>query len=266
MKIFKKKSELKKEISKDKDVCFVPTMGGFHLGHISLIKKSKRFKGKTLVSIFVNPRQFNEKRDFFKYPRNLKKDLTILNNLKVDYVYLPTSKDIFNFRTTNKIYLNKFSKTLCGKTRKKHFKGVLDVVNRFLEIIRPKNIFLGNKDFQQLILIKKHIKKRNIKTKVIACTTVREKNGVACSTRNKRLTQNQFKIASNVYSYLKNKKKSPDIFKLNYKDSLFKLGVCKIDYLEILNLKTLKKPKKLKEKFNIFIAYYLGKIRLIDNI
>ena len=180
MKIFKNKSKLKKEISKDKDVCFVPTMGGFHLGHISLIKKSKRFKGKTLVSIFVNPRQFNEKRDFIKYPRNLKKDLTILNNLKVDYVYLPTSKDMFNFRTTNKIYLNKFSKTLCGKTRKKHFKGVLDVVNRFLEIIRPKNIFLGNKDFQQLILIKKHIKKRNIKTKVIACETVREKNGVAC--------------------------------------------------------------------------------------
>ena len=266
MKIFKNKSKLKKEISKDKDVCFVPTMGGFHLGHISLIKKSKRFKGKTLVSIFVNPRQFNEKRDFIKYPRNLKKDLTILNNLKVDYVYLPTSKDMFNFRTTNKIYLNKFSKTLCGKTRKKHFKGVLDVVNRFLEIIRPKNIFLGNKDFQQLILIKKHIKKRNIKTKVIACETVREKNGVACSTRNKRLTHNQFKIASNVYSFLKNKKKTPDIFKLNYKDSLFKLGVSKIDYLEILNLKTLKKPKKLNEKFSIFIAYYLGKIRLIDNI
>ena len=118
MKIFKNKSKLKKEISKDKDVCFVPTMGGFHLGHISLIKKSKRFKGKTLVSIFVNPRQFNEKRDFIKYPRNLKKDLTILNNLKVDYVYLPTSKDMFNFRTTNKIYLNKFSKTSVEKLEK----------------------------------------------------------------------------------------------------------------------------------------------------
>ncbi len=266
MKIFKKKSELKKEISKERNICFVPTMGGFHMGHISLIKKSKKFKGKTLVSIFVNPKQFNEKSDFIKYPRNLKKDLTVLRNLKVDYVYLPTYKDIFNFRTTNKVYLNKFSKALCGKTRKNHFEGVLNVVNRFLEIIRPKNIFLGHKDFQQLLLIKKHIKKRNIRTKVISCTTVREKNGVACSTRNEKLTQYQFKIASKVYLYLKNKKKSPNVFKLNLKEFLLNLGVSKIDYLEILNLKTLKRPKKLNEKFSIFIAYYLGKIRLIDNI
>ena len=107
-------------------------MGGLHKGHISLIKKSKNFNGKTLVSIFVNPKQFNKKQDFLKYPRNLTKDLILLKRLKVDYIYLPSLKDIFSFKVKNKIYLDKFSKKLCGKSRKGHFKGVLNIVNRFL--------------------------------------------------------------------------------------------------------------------------------------
>ena len=115
MKIFKSKHKLKKEILNIDDICFVPTMGGLHKGHISLIKEAKNLKGKTLVSIFVNPKQFNNKKDFIKYPRNLKKDLLILKRLNVDLVYIPDVKDIFSFTVKKKIFLHKFSKKLCGK-------------------------------------------------------------------------------------------------------------------------------------------------------
>ena len=271
MKIFKSKHKLQKEILNIKNISFVPTMGGLHKGHISLIKKSKSFKGKTLVSIFVNPKQFNEKKDFITYPRNLKKDLMILKRLNVDLIYLPNSKDIFSFQVKNKIFLDKFSKKLCGKSRRGHFKGVLNIVNRFLEIIKPKYIFFGEKDFQQLYLINMHILKRKINTKIIHCKTIREKNGIACSTRNNNLNRNQFKIASNVIKYLRNKKrlikKEFSNFKfLNIKKDLMNLGITKIDYIELYNLKTFKRPKNKREKFKIFIAFYLNKIRLIDNI
>ena len=271
MKIFKSKHKLQKEILNIKNISFVPTMGGLHKGHISLIKKSKSFKGKTLVSIFVNPKQFNEKKDFINYPRNLKKDLMILKRLNVDLIYLPNSKDVFSFQVKNKIFLDKFSKKLCGKSRRGHFKGVLNIVNRFLEIIKPKYIFLGIKDFQQSYLINMHILKRKINTKIIHCKTIREKNGIACSTRNNNLNRNQFKIASNVIKYLKNKKKlikkELSNFKfLNIKKDLMNLGLTKIDYIELYNSKTLKRPKNKREKFRIFIAFYLNKTRLIDNI
>ena len=246
-------------------------MGGLHKGHISLIKKSKNFKGKTLVSIFVNPKQFNEKKDFITYPRNLKKDLMILKRLNVDLIYLPNLKDVFSFKVKNKIFLDKFSKKLCGKSRRGHFKGVLDVVNRFLEIIKPKYIFLGIKDFQQSYLINIHILKRKINTKIIHCKTIREKNGIACSTRNYNLNKNQLKIASNAINYLKNKKKliKKDLsnFKFfNIKKDLINIGLTKIDYVELYNSKTFKRPKNKREKFKIFIAFYLNKTRLIDNI
>ena len=271
MKIFKSKHKLQKEILHIKNISFVPTMGGLHKGHVSLIRKSQSFKGKTLVSIFVNPKQFNEKKDFLNYPRNLKKDLILLKHLNIDYIYIPTFKDIFSFKVKNKIYLDSFSKKLCGKTRKGHFKGVLNIVNRFLDLIKPKYIFLGAKDFQQSYLINKHILKRKINTRVINCKTIREKNGVACSTRNKNLNKHQFKIASKVIKYLKNKKrlikkKLSNFDSINTKKDLINLGVTKIDYIELINSKTLRKPRNKRENFRIFIAFYLNKIRLIDNI
>ena len=168
MKIFKDKHSLQKEILKTKGISFVPTMGGLHKGHISLIKQSKKSKFKTLVSIFVNPKQFNKKSDYSSYPRSTKKDLKKLKNLKVDYLYIPTFKDIYGFKPKEKVFLDKFSKKLCGRFRRGHFEGVLNVVNRFLEIIKPRYIFLGKKDYQQLYLIKKHIEKRKIRSKIIA--------------------------------------------------------------------------------------------------
>ena len=274
MKIFKNKPNLQKEISKDNCISFVPTMGGLHKGHLSLIKKAKKYKCKILVSIFINPKQFNKKNDFLKYPRNLKNDVKILKKLKIDYLYLPSYKDVFSFRTTNPIFLDKFSKQLCGKFRRGHFKGVINVINRFLEIIKPKYIYLGLKDFQQLSLINYHILKNKINTKIIQCKTIREKNGVVYSTRNLNLNNNELIIASNIYKYLFNiRKKIKNNLKFSQsrilKKDLISLGASSVDYIESVNLNNFRNKKKnikLKNKFKIFTAYYIKKIRLIDNI
>ena len=271
MKIFKDKHTLQKEILKTKGTSFVPTMGGLHKGHISLIKQSKKSKFKTLVSIFVNPKQFNKKSDFRSYPRNTKKDIKLLKKLKIDYLYIPTFKDIYGFRPKNKVFLDKSSKKLCGKFRKGHFEGVLNVVNRFIEIIKPRYIYLGKKDYQQLYLIKKHIEKKKIKSKIIECKIIRENNGIACSSRNLNLNKYQMMVASNIFYYLNNLKKNIvknyNLFKIDkIKKDLINLGAKKIDYVENYNVKSFKKIKKPYNKFNLFIAYYIKNIRLIDNI
>jgi len=144
-------------------------------------------------------------------------------------------------------------------------------VNRFIEIIKPKYIFLGKKDYQQLYLIKKHLEKRKIKSKIVECKTIRENNGVACSSRNSNLNKDQKKIASNIFYYLsslkKRIKKNYSLFKINkIKKELIKLGANKIDYLENYNAKSFNKIKKPNKKYNLFFAYYIKKIRLIDNI
>ncbi len=271
MKIFKDKHSLQKEILKTKGTSFVPTMGGLHKGHISLIKQAKNSKFKTLVSIFVNPKQFNKKSDFKSYPRNTRGDIKLLKKLKIDYLYIPKFKDIYGFKPKNKVFLDKSSKKLCGKFRKGHFEGVLNVVNRFIEIIKPRYIFLGKKDYQQLYLIKKHIKKRKIKSKIIECKTIRENNGIACSSRNSNLNKTQMKIASKIFYYLKNIKgkirKNPNLFKIKkIKKVLMNLGASKIDYIENYNIESFKKIKKPNKKFSLFFAYYIKNTRLIDNI
>ena len=270
MKVIKNRKKIKRILKGSKSLSFIPTMGSLHNGHISLIKKAKRDKNKIIVSIFVNPKQFKNNRDYKSYPRNIYKDLNLLKKHKIDFVFLPSIKDIYSYKTKNKIYLNKFSKTLCGKYRPGHFEGVIDVVNRLVEIINPKKIYLGKKDFQQLILIKKHFSKNNIKIKIIECNTYRDSFGLAESSRNKSLSDNQLDIARKVAKILKKNKiiikRNFENYKLNnLKRQIKSLGLNKIEYLKLLNLKTLKYPK-INEKFNIFIAYYLGKTRLIDNV
>ena len=272
MKIFKNNLNLKREILKEKNLSFVPTMGSLHKGHEFLIKKAKKKGGKVIVSLFVNPKQFNSKNDFNNYPRNLHSDLNILKALKVNYIYIPNYKDIFSFKTKCNPYLDKINNILCGKFRKSHFKGVLNVVNRFLDIVKPRYLYLGKKDLQQLYLIAQHIKKNKINTKIIECKTIRENNGVACSSRNKRLKQRELNIASKVYKLILRKKKllkkqkNLKLFIIELTKTIKSLGVTKIEYIEILNIKNLKKPQINKDKYNIFISYYLGKTRLIDNI
>ena len=158
MKILLNNDDLNEALNNVSNLGFVPTMGSLHKGHISLIKKSKKKTNKTLVSIFINPKQFNNKKDLRSYPRNIKKDLKILkNSKKVDFVYLPKFKDIYKDKKKSKIKLKKKDKILCAKFRKGHFEGVLDVMNKLTKIINPQKIFMGEKDFQQLYLVKNYI-------------------------------------------------------------------------------------------------------------
>ena len=177
MKIIKNVNELKLSIKGLKNLSFVPTMGSLHKGHKSLIKIAKKKSNNVLVSIFINSKQFNSKKDFKLYPRNLSKDLKILKKLNVNFVFIPSYVQIYTFKPKNKIFLHTFSNRLCGKHRPNHFKGVINVVNRFLSLIKPKFIILGKKDLQQLFLIQKHIDKKKINSKVISCNTIRNKNG-----------------------------------------------------------------------------------------
>ncbi len=271
MKIFKKRYEVEKLRKKSENIAFIPTMGALHSGHISMIKKARRKKQKVLVSIFVNPRQFNSRKDFINYPNNLQNDKKILRKFKINYLFLPTFKEIYSFKTKNKIYLHKFQKRLCGNYRPGHFKGVIDVVNRFLEIINPKTIYLGEKDFQQLFLIKMHILKNKISTQIVSCKTIRNNCGLAFSSRIYRLSKEEVKIACKIINILRNKKKEIMRKKLkrfdflNIKKMINNYKFVKIEYIEAIDLKNLKKIGSFKKNLRIFVSYYIKKIRLIDN-
>ena len=271
MKLIKTLTDLNKAINKGNKLGFVPTMGSLHKGHEALIKNSQKKCEKTLVTIFVNPAQFNSKKDYNVYPRNLNKDLKLLRKLKVDYVFLPTIDQIFDDKNLPKILLNKSQKILCAKFRKGHFEGVLDVLNRFVKLISPKSIFMGEKDYQQFFLVKKFIEK-NHKTKVFVCKTIRDTNMIALSSRNSLLNKNNLntlKLITNELFNLKkiiylNRQKSKEIIN-RHKKNLVKKYKVKIDYIEcrnIINLST----NISTHSFKLFIAYYLNNVRLIDNI
>ena len=271
MKVLLNNSSLFESLRPFDDLGFVPTMGGIHEGHLSLINKSNKLCEKTIVSIFINPKQFNNKKDLKSYPRNLKKDLKILTkSKKVDFVYLPKFKDIYKDNKKSKIKLLKKDKILCAKFRKGHFEGVLDVMNRLTKIVNPKKIFMGEKDFQQLYLVKKLLEEK-YKTKIIPCKTIRDKNNVALSSRNLLLSKINLKDAANIYKNLKNIKKNinnktniSNFLKLKKKE-LKKNYKIKIDYLELRNMENLK-LSNTKNNSRLFIAYYLNNVRLIDNI
>ena len=270
MKLIQKITDLNKAINKEKNLGFVPTMGSLHKGHESLILISKKKCKKTLVTIFVNPTQFNKQHDYKNYPRNLSRDLKILKKLKVEYVYLPTVDQIFDDLELPKIKLNKSQKILCAKFRKGHFEGVLDILNRFVKLILPKSIFMGEKDYQQFFLVKNFIEK-NYRTKVYACKTIRDSNMIALSSRNyllKKTNLNTLALITNKLLNLKkaiykDKHKSKKLIDIIKKDLVKKFKI-KIDYLECRSIDTLSKNIRSKS-FKIFVAYYLNNVRLIDN-
>ncbi len=269
MKVLKNINVLKRAINTISNLGFVPTMGGLHHGHISLIKKSQKKCRKTLVSIYVNPKQFNNKSDFSVYPRNIKKDLSLLKKLKVDYVFIPITKDIYSIKTTKKIKLHNYQKILCGKFRKDHFEGVLEIMHRLVILIQPKYIFMGEKDFQQLHLVKSFIKDR-YPCKVYPCKTIRDKNKVALSSRNNLLSKKDLnkagliaKILHKIRSRVK-KKLLTNAYLNHLKKYLSNKFKIKIEYLEIRSEKNLKKNFD-QNKYRLFVAYYINNIRLIDN-
>ena len=269
MKILLNNKDLNKALNKASNLGFIPTMGSLHPGHISLIKKSIKQCNKTIVSIFVNPTQFNSQNDFKKYPRNKKRDLLILKKLDVDYLYMPLINEIYKFKRIKKIKLFKKDNILCAKYRPGHFEGVLDIMERLTKLIKPSKIYMGEKDLQQLLLVKRCLEKK-YKTKIISCKTIRNNRKLALSSRNLLLNKTALTKASNLTKnlfffkkYLKNK---IDIKKILFqkKNNLNKLFDIKIEYLELRNISNLKSSNNLKNS-KLFIAYYLNGIRLIDN-
>ena len=269
MKILLTNNDLNEALLGNSNIGFVPTMGSLHKGHISLIRKSLIQCNKTIVSIFVNPTQFNNKNDYVKYPRNLKNDLKILKKLKVNFIFIPIKNQIYNSKNSIKIQLLKKDKILCAKYRKGHFEGVIDVMTRLTKIVKPSKIYMGEKDFQQLILVKRFIEK-NFNSKIVSCKTIRDKNKLALSSRNLLLKKDNLikagKIAQNLISFKKRflKKKISKKVILKKKKELIKKFNLNIEYLEIRNKKNLQPSYKIKNS-KIFIAYFLNKIRLIDN-
>ena len=270
MKLIREISDLNKAINKEKEFGFVPTMGGLHRGHEALIKASKKKCKKTIVSIFVNPTQFNNKDDYKNYPKNLSKDLKILKKLNVDLVYLPPVNQIYKEKNLAKIILRKPQKILCVKFRKGHFEGVLDVLNRFVKLLSPKIMFMGEKDYQQFFLTKNFIEK-SYQTKVISCKTTRSSNRVALSTRNELLDKSDLKICSIVAKELfsikriivSNPNNAKDFIKILKKKIIDKFDI-QIEYMECRNLINLS-TNLHNMPFKLFIAYYINGVRLIDN-
>ena len=269
MKILIKNKDINEALKKVSNLGFVPTMGCLHKGHEYLIKQSKKKCNQTLVSIFINPTQFNNKKDYLSYPKNLKKDLNILKKLKVNYVYIPNKKDIYSSKRKGAIVLKKENRVLCAKFRKGHFEGVIDVMDRLTSIIKPNKIFMGEKDYQQLMLVKKFIEKK-YKTKIVSCKTIRNKDKLALSSRNQLLNKQDLNKASKIAQelfhfkrFLKKKKKTRTLLQKKIK-LLEKNFNVKIDYLEIRKKNNLKSSSNIKNS-KIFIAYFINKVRLIDN-
>ena len=265
---------LKKKLNNLKEnqkIGLVPTMGCIHDGHLELIKKCKKLNYFTVVTIFVNPAQFSNQNDLKKYPSQEKKDLEILKKYDVDLVFFPKVKQMYPLGYSTYIKEINFSDILCGKYRKNHFSGVLTIVLKLLLIVQPYAAFFGEKDFQQLFLIKKMIKDLNLGVKIIGIPTVRDSNGLALSSRNKLLNARGLEIAKQIYLNIKKIRyldyKYVKDLELYLKKELRKSGLNNIEYLEIRDSRNLVHPKKIIKgrTLRVFIAVYVNGVRLIDN-
>jgi pantoate--beta-alanine ligase len=258
----------------DTIIGFVPTMGALHKGHISLIEASKQKAQVTICSIFVNPTQFNNASDFEKYPITIEKDIELLKTAGCDVLFLPTSKQIYpdGFDTTSTFELGFLDTILEGQYRSGHFNGVCMVVKRLLQIVQPNFLLLGQKDYQQCMVIKKLITITNIKTQVFICPTLREQNGLAMSSRNMRLTEIEKQHAAILFVTLNNIKNNLQAGDVTYltkqaKTFLTEKGF-KVDYVEIADANNLTIINNWdgKTKLVALVAAYINEVRLIDNM
>ena len=274
MRVIKQISKLRLSILNQKKISkkvhLIPTMGALHDGHISLVKSAKAKKATRIVSIFINPDQFSPNEDFDKYPSTIKKDLKLLRKERVDIVFLPNKEEIKKYKIKYKIPNFSIENKLCGKTRPHFFPGVKKIVTKLFDIIEPDKSFFGEKDFQQYLVIKELCKKMKLKTVIIKCKTVRDKKGLALSSRNNYLNEKEKKMAQKIN---KSVKKFLPFFRenlkvgrgtLKIKQELFKHDIDSIDYLKIFT-EQLTTRKKLNDKCRLFIAVKIGNTRLIDN-
>ena len=271
LKIFKQISTIKNFVNEakklNKKIAFVPTMGSLHDGHLTLIKNAKKNSEIVIVSIFVNKAQFNDIKDYELYPQNLENDIKLLEKVNVDALFCPSISEIYDEDFSFKIIPTAMVDCLCAKDRVGHFDGVALIITKLFNIVNPHFAYFGEKDFQQLAIIKKLVKDLNFDLEIFSVETVRESSGLAMSSRNQRLSKEAKIKASMIYKILNEIKINPQIIE-EKKRELLANGFDKIDYLEIRNEDNLKLNMNLfsSQKRRIFIAVYLEGVRLIDNL
>jgi pantoate--beta-alanine ligase len=267
MQIIKSKKSLLQELN-GVNVALVPTMGALHKGHASLVERALKENSKVVVSIFVNPLQFGANEDLSKYPKTAKEDEKILKELGVHYLYSPTAEDMYNDGFDSIVRVQNFARgVLCDVFRPNHFDGVLTVVLKFFNQIKPVRAYFGEKDFQQLVLIKKMVRDLDLGVEIIPCPIVREENGLAMSSRNQYLSNAEKKLAGEIYNSMVRVRKDTSLLNKE-KQRLIAVGFNKIDYFEIRNEEdfSLVSKKEDIKKARIFFAGFLNKTRLIDNM
>ncbi len=277
MEIYKKINTITERISalkkEEKSIGFVPTMGALHEGHISLIKNSIQENDVTIASIFVNPTQFNDPNDLENYPRTIDTDIEKLDKAHCDIVFIPNVEEMYLNQEKRKFDFGYIEKIMEGKYRIGHFNGVATIVSKFFDIIKPDNAYFGQKDFQQLAIIKNLVKQYNYNINIVAGPTIRERDGLAMSSRNKLLTNKQREIAPLIFKTLKKAVKKADDLNIEelkkwLVEQINSNKLMKVEYFDVVNTETLKSIVNWDKKCKITgcIAIKIGKIRLIDNI
>lgn len=276
MKLVKTTSELHgklTELRREGTVGFVPTMGALHAGHLSLVENAMQENKVVVVSIFVNPTQFNDPKDLQRYPRDLEKDMKLLESTGCHLVFAPEPEEIYPEADTRKFNFGKLETVMEGKHRPGHFNGVAQVVSKLFEIVKPDRAYFGQKDFQQLAVIRKLVKQLNLPVEIISCPIIREESGLAMSSRNQLLKPEELDNAATIYKTLKDAQKlsaEKSVQELTkwVTETINKNPLLDVEYFEVIDEENLQPVKSWKEpgKKVGCIAAYCGKIRLIDNI
>jgi pantoate--beta-alanine ligase len=259
--------------SEGKKIGFVPTMGALHAGHLSLVRNSKAESDFTVVSIFVNPNQFNNASDLEKYPRTFEKDKEMLELEGADVLFFPSIKEIYPQPDLRKFDFGKLENVMEGEFRPGHFNGVAQVVSRLFDIVQPQKAYFGEKDFQQLAIIQAMVKQLNLAVEIVPCPTFREANGLAMSSRNERLSPEGREKAKIIYQILKNVQSrlaSAPISQLKREaiQTMENSGFLKPEYFEVSKASTLEPALTIEQghQYVICTAVWLEDVRLIDNI
>lgn len=258
---------------KGKTIGLVPTMGFLHEAHLALVRKAVRRDDVVVVSIFVNPTQFGEGEDYESYPRDEKRDLELLSNEGVDIAFIPAVEEMYPEEPLTFINVEKLTECMCGKYRPGHFRGVATVVAKLFNIVEPNRAYFGKKDYQQLKVLERMVKDLNFPVEIVPVGTIREPNGLAMSSRNKYLTEEERKVAKELYGSLlkarsayRNGETSPEQLVEKIKNYLKNFPEIKIEYIEVRNKKNLEELNEIAEPAIIALAAYLGRARLIDHI
>lgn len=253
-------------------VGFVPTMGYLHEGHQSLIYRAAKENDRVVVSIFVNPLQFGQKEDLESYPKDLEKDRILCASAGTDMIFHPKREEMYNEDFCSYVDMDDLTDTLCGKSRPNHFRGVCTVVAKLFHIVKPDRAYFGQKDAQQVTVIKRMVRDLNMDIEIISCETVREADGLAKSSRNIYLNKEERKAATILQETLQIAEKSieegirtPMEIQRIMKDKIDSEPMIRLDYAEIVDLKTLKPIHRIEAPALVAAAVYIGKTRLIDN-